>query len=114
MALKPDQLWGLARDGGATVPDLLADTPPSRASPLPHFGWISIFNSIVIWNILGFFRWVEVGTLQKPIFIRYKVAQHSPFCHRPWLFWPLTTAQEMIHEPYRYRRRYPDGLFLGP
>jgi hypothetical protein len=28
---------GLAREGGVSVPDVLADTPPSRASPLPHF-----------------------------------------------------------------------------
>ncbi|HCT04924.1 MAG TPA: hypothetical protein DIW86_06135 [Pseudomonas sp.] len=27
---------GLAREGGVSATDLLADPPPSRASPLPH------------------------------------------------------------------------------
>jgi len=42
--------------------------------------------------------------LLKPIFIGYKGATCLP----------IKMIQEMIHEPYRYRRRYPDGLFVGP
>ncbi|AUO24993.1 hypothetical protein C0058_24585 [Pseudomonas sp. NC02] len=31
---------GLAREGGVSVSGVLADTPPSRASPLPHLDCI--------------------------------------------------------------------------
>ena len=66
----------------------------------------------------------EVDLLLKPIFIGYKVAiahgvPHHTRCF-PFLssvdatLDPQALAQEMIHEPYRYRRRHPDGLFLGP
>ncbi|VVO09895.1 hypothetical protein PS691_03314 [Pseudomonas fluorescens] len=62
--------------------------------------------------------------LLKPIFIGYKVAITAA-CGWPQVAVPISVigrgqnrpsvlAQEMIHEPYRYRRRYPDGLFLGP
>ncbi|MEO8489971.1 hypothetical protein, partial [Pseudomonas sp.] len=36
---------GLARECGGSVPDVLADTPYSRASPLPH--WIFIVSDKV-------------------------------------------------------------------
>ncbi|AZE62460.1 hypothetical protein C4K02_4115 [Pseudomonas synxantha] len=33
-----DQMWeGLAPDGGVSASSPVADTPPSGASPLPHF-----------------------------------------------------------------------------
>ncbi len=62
--------------------------------------------------------------LLKPIFIGYKVAI-TQGVDNPRLtvrisvigrcqYRPSAPAQEMIHEPYRYCRRYPDGLFLGP
>lgn len=55
--------------------------------------------------------------LLKSIFIGYKMAVIGPALLRPAHYRRHRLrpfVQELIHEPYRYRRRYPDGLFLGP
>lgn len=66
---------------------------------------------------------MDFFNLLKPIFIGYKVVIARGVTHHarsfPFLSLvdatldPQAIAPEMIHEPHRYRRRHPDGLFLG-
>ena len=55
---------GLAREGGVSVDTCMADTPPSRASPLPHFG-------------LCFFRWTEGSASQASQLLQKSQCPHK-------------------------------------
>jgi hypothetical protein len=89
---------------------MLSDQPPSRASPLPQ----GIALSSIIIELKSI---VLDGRHIYRFESRFLSAIKSSFFFLSSVdatFDPKAIAPEMIHEPYRYRRRHPDGLFLGP